>query len=94
VKAIVTKAFIGRRDDSAESENLQVGAEITGDLARAAVEQGNAEPEGGRKPKKKGKDVEPTPRADLEKLADEKGIAFDADTTDEALAALIEAAGA
>ncbi|WP_157866136.1 hypothetical protein [Mesorhizobium japonicum] len=92
MKAIVTKSFIGRRDDRAESETFAVGSEIDGELAESAVNQKNAE-FAGKKQGGKGRksDLSKLSRPDLEKLAAEQEIDVPEAATDADIVALLEA---
>lgn len=93
MKAIVTKSFIGRRDDRAESETFAVGAEIDGELAQSAVDQRNAEFPGGKKQGGKGKKpgLSKLSRDELEELATEQDIDVPVDATDADIVTLLEA---
>lgn len=49
MKAIATKTFDGRRDEGTRVERFVPGDELTGDLARVAVENKWAKEESGKK---------------------------------------------
>jgi hypothetical protein len=51
--AKVIKAFHGAKDGEVYPQDIQEGEEITGDLARVAIEEGWAEPGEGEAPAEK-----------------------------------------